>query len=330
MTNSGSDRPGEFALIAELFAPLATEFGAFGLRDDAAVATPPVGFDLVVTTDALVEGVHFRASDPPQLIAKKALRVNLSDLAAKGCTVAGYLMALSVPATLSIEWLRAYARGLEEDQEAFGISLLGGDTTSTPGPMTIVITAFGHVPAGAMLPRGGARVDDIVFVSGSIGDAGGGLSCLKGECASVPDDARDYLINRYQVPQPRLALGKALVGIASASLDVSDGLIADLGHISTVSDVSVCVDAVRIAISSALKSTWQDPLDGLVRAVTAGDDYEIAFTSPVSMRDAVARAAEQSRTPVAEIGRVGRGAGVMLLDEAGSEIPVSRTGYTHF
>lgn len=330
MTNSGSDRPGEFALIAELFAPLATAVGAFALTDDAAIATPPPGYDLVVTTDALVEGMHFFSGDPAEAIARKALRVNLSDLAAKGCTPAGYLMALSVPATRDMAWLRAFARGLQDDQERFRISLLGGDTTSTPGPLSIAITAFGHVPMGKMLQRSGAQAGDVVFVSGTIGDAGAGLACLKDGCDLVRVEAREHLIGRFRAPQPRLALGKLLVGIASASIDVSDGLIADLGHIAEVSAVRIMVDSVRAPFSSALRETWRTTEAGIIAAVTAGDDYEIAFTAPAKARNAVAEAAMQSGVTVTKIGHVVSGKGVALLDPAGAEIPLTRTGYTHF
>jgi thiamine-monophosphate kinase len=330
MTNSGSDRPGEFALIAELFAPLATLPGAFGLKDDAAIATAPAGQDLVVTTDALVEGVHFFATDPPDLIARKALRVNLSDLAAKGCTPAGYLIALSLPFTADMQWLRAFARGLEEDQQTFGISLFGGDTTSTPGPLTIAITAFGHVPAGKMIRRDGAKIGDHVFVSGTIGDAGAGLACLKNETASLSEEDRRFLTRRFQLPEPRLSLGRYLLGIATASTDVSDGLLADLGHIASVSDTRILVHAARAPISSALKSTWREPMNGVAEAVCAGDDYEIAFTAPPEKRDAVGSAAAKAGVPVVEIGRVESGKGVSMLDEAGAEIPIERRGFTHF
>src|SRR2546423_8121982 len=239
MTNSGSDRkrPGEFALIAELFAPLATAPGAFSLTDDAAIATPPPGHDLVITTDALVEGVHFFSSDPPELVGQKALRVNLSDLAAKGCVPAGYLLALCLPGKIGMSWLRAFAGGLAKDQQEFGISLYGGDTTATPGPLTIAITAFGHIPAGTMLRRAGARPGDLVFVSGTIGGAGGGLACLKGEGECLATGQWNELIQRFRVPHPRVTLAQALLGLASASLDVSDGLLADLGHIAETSRV---------------------------------------------------------------------------------------------
>jgi thiamine-monophosphate kinase len=313
-------RPSEFELIAELFALLATAPGAFGLKDDAALIVSREGHDLVVTTDALVEGVHFFPGDPPDTIAKKALRVNLSDLAAKGAQPHGYLLALSLPASIDMPWLESFARGLAEDQKEFSLSLLGGDTTSTPGPLTIVITAFGRVPQGAMIRRAGARPDDLVFVSGTIGDSGGGLAVLNGEEAS--GEYKEHMIARYRLPTPRLTLGKALRGIATAALDVSDGLLADLGHIAEVSGVRIVVEAERIPRSPALIALWGNASDAMVRAATAGDDYEIAFTSRTPIADGY--------TPVTWIGRVEAGLGVVLLDGAGREIAVSRPGFTHF
>jgi thiamine-monophosphate kinase len=311
-------RPSEFELIAQLFAPLATAPGAFGLADDAAVIAPRDGHDLVVTADALVEGVHFLASDPPEAVAKKALRVNLSDLAAKGAEPAAYLLALSLPAAKDMPWLKRFAHGLGEDQRTFGLSLLGGDTTATPGPLSIAITALGYVPHGAMIRRVGAQSGDDVYVSGTIGDAGGGLAILAGDAP----DADEGLVARYRLPVPHLALGQALRGVATAALDVSDGLLADLGHIADVSGVRIVVEAARIPRSPALVRLWGDGIAAIVRAATAGDDYEIAFT---------ARTAPASRgIPITRIGRVEVGSGVVLVDAAGREIPVPRPGFTHF
>jgi|KBSMisStaDraftv2_1062788.scaffolds.fasta_scaffold63199_2 thiamine-monophosphate kinase len=332
MTNSGSDRerPGEFALIAQLFAPLATSAAAFGLADDAAIATPPAGCDLVVTADALVEGVHFFSDDPPEMIAKKALRVNLSDLAAKGCTPAGYLLTLSLPKRIGMRWLQSFVLGLRDDQQEFGISLLGGDTTATPGPLTIAITAFGHVPAGAMLRRAGAKAGDLVFVSGAIGDAGGGLACVKGEGRTLTLDERSFLIRRFQVPEPRTRLGPALIGLASASLDVSDGLLADLGHIAAASQARIEIHAGRLPLSKAAQRLWPDARESVVRAVGAGDDYEIAFTAPPEHHADIMQRAARAGTTVSEIGCVLSGKGIALLDSEGAEIPVKQPGYTHF
>jgi len=328
MTNSNSDRPSEFALIAQLFAPLAEAPGAFGLTDDAAVVAPPAGHELVITTDALVEGVHFLADDPPQFIAKKALRVNLSDLAAKGAEAAGYLVALSLPPGLDMEWLTAFAEGLKQDQREFNISLYGGDTTSTSGPLTIAITAFGFVPKGKMIRRKGARPDDLVFVSGTIGDAGAGLALLR-EPQEISHAVRDFLVHRYHEPRPRLCLGRALRGVAHAALDISDGLLADLGHIADVSGVRIEVEAHRLPLSAAFQTVWGSDTAARVKAASAGDDYEIAFTVAPRFADDAIKAARDAAA-ITEIGRVVAGQGVCLLDDAGREIVMDRKGYTHF
>lgn len=312
------NRPSEFSLIAELFAPLATAPGALGLKDDAAQITPPEGCDLVVTADALVESVHFLSSDPPDTIARKALRVNLSDLAAKGAVPVGYFLAISLPKCLEHAWLTNFARGLAEDGKTFSIPLMGGDTTSTPGPLTLAITAMGYVPRGTMTQRAGARPGDFVYVSGTIGDAGGGLELLTSGMQAGHADS--YLIGRYRVPTPRLALGQALRGVATAALDVSDGLIADVGHLADVSQVKIILDATRIPLSESLTALWGTSEEAVVRAATAGDDYEIVFT---------AGNIDTERLGVRRIGHVTNGSGVFLMGNDG-EITVSRSGYQHF
>ncbi len=329
MTNGKADRrPGEFELIERLFVPLAQDApGAFGLSDDVALLAPPPGHDIVLKTDAIVESVHFLHDDPPQTVAQKALRVNLSDLAAKGAVPAGYLMALLLPEWPDMAWLKAFARGLAHDQSEFGLSLMGGDTNATPGPLSVVISAFGLVPAGAIIRRAGAKVGDLVFVSGTVGDAAAGLAVLKAGQSSA---AHEELIRRYRMPMPRLALGKALRGIASAALDVSDGLIADLAHMADVSHVRMTIDVPRIPLSASFQRFWGQSVDSVRRAATAGDDYEIAFTTPARCRDQVMAAAAQTGVPVSEIGRVEAGQGVVLLDAAGNEVPLARTGFTHF
>ncbi|HEY1837423.1 MAG TPA: thiamine-phosphate kinase [Rhizomicrobium sp.] len=326
MTNSSSERPSEFDLIAKLFAPLADAApGALGLKDDAAIAAPPAGHELVITTDALIESVHFRNDDPADSIAKKALRVNLSDLAAKGAAPIGYLLALSLPARTDMRWLEEFTRGLRSDQDAFGISLYGGDTTATPGPLTLAITAFGSVPTGTMLKRSGAKAGDDVYVSGTIGDAGAGLGVLAGKTEAR---GREALVARYRVPEPRLKLGTALRAVASASLDVSDGLIADLAHIADVSDVRIVLEAAAIPISAAARAFWG--AEAVTRAATAGDDYEIAFTAPPANAASVAKAAKSTGTPVTRIGRVETGSGTLLVDSHGAAIALKSRGYTHF
>jgi thiamine-monophosphate kinase len=331
MTSSSSDRPGEFELIRELFAPLSKSApGAFGLTDDAALISVSSDEELVVTVDALIEGVHFLPDDPPHTIAKKSLRVNLSDLAAKGAEPKAYLLALALPERPDRQWLRAFARGLAEDQKEFRVSLIGGDTTRTPGPLTIAITAFGAVPCGTMIRRKGAKSGDLVFVSGTIGDAGMGLDFAEVDTSRDLTIEAEALIERYRCPTPRVRLGLALRGLASAALDVSDGLIADLDHIAEVSAVRIEVDADRIPISRALMDIGGDSVELRTDAATSGDDYEIAFTAPPAKRDEILSVARKTKTQVTEIGRVMKGAGAVLLNEDGHEIPLAKKGFTHF
>jgi thiamine-monophosphate kinase len=306
----------EFDLIKQLFAPLATSKAALGLTDDVAVLRPRAGQEIVLTTDTIVAGVDFFPGDPPATIAQKALRVNLSDLAAKGAEPFGYLLTLCLPKTIDTKWLRGFARGLAMDQKEFGIALLGGDLSSKPGPLAITVAAFGTVPNGKAILRRGAKLDDLVFVSGTIGDSGGGLEALKAKKRAPELNAR------YRVPQPRVVLGRKLRGIAGAALDVSDGLLADLGHLATVSNVHIVVDAARVPLSSALKA--------VLRAATAGDDYEIAFTAPRGKRAKVFAAAKAAGVPVTEIGWVMKGRGVALLGKDGRPMAVGRRGWKHF
>lgn len=327
---SSEKRSGEFEVIAHFFAPLAKHPGALGLKDDVALLRPKPGYELVLKTDGLVEGVHFRKEDPAHTIARKALRVNLSDLAAKGAQPVGYLLTLALPEWVTDDWLAVFARGLADDQGIFDIALLGGDTDRTPGPLTISITAIGEIAEGKIIRRTGARAGDLVFVSGTIGDGGAGLAVLKGEGANLSAPLRDALIARYQIPEPRLKLGQALVGVASAALDVSDGVIADFGHIAETSNVHITIDAMRVPLSDACRALWGTSNEAVARAATSGDDYEIAFTAPPAKRDAVMAAAQRAGTPVTEIGRVEEGEGVILIDAARMEIPIKRAGFTHF
>ena len=311
----------EFDLIAKLFAPLATAPGAFGLTDDVAMIAPRRGCELVVTTDTIVAGVDFFQSDAASVVAKKALRVNLSDLAAKGAEPFAYLLTLLIPEEIGLPYLNEFAESLNEDQNRFGLSLLGGDMSSMPGPLSISMTAFGHVPVGRLVRRNGARAGDLVFVTGTIGDSGGGLALLKNPALSASVDVHAVLAGRYLLPEPRVAFAPALRS-ASASIDVSDGLLADLGHIAEASCVRVVVEADWIPRSPELIALWGNGEDAIVRAATAGDDYEIAFTAPTLVQDV--------HTPVTCIGRVEQGSGVVLVDAQGREIAVPRAGYCHF
>ena len=308
----------EFGIIARYFAPLAKDAGAFALKDDAAAISPRSGFDLVITTDQIAAGTDFFAYDPPGTVAKKALRVNLSDLAAKGARPEFYLLNLALPEPLREEWLADFARGLAEDQQQFGISLLGGDTSATEGSLSISVTAFGFVPQGKMVRRSGAKVGDAVYVTGTIGDSAGGLAIFKREKHQLTETQRDYLTRRYQVPEPPVAFGQSLCGFASASIDVSDGLIADLKHLADASKVRIELDAGAIPRSDALRAFWGDGAEAILRAATAGDDYQIAFTAPPGLSG-----------PFTRIGDVKAGEDVAMTYND-KLIAIPQPGYRHF
>lgn len=317
---------GEFAFIARRLRPLAAgTAGALGLADDAALLDPPAGQQLVLTKDAMVASVHFLADDPPEAIAQKLLRVNLSDLAAMGAEPIGYLLALARPPAITDDWLARFCAGLAADQAEFGIGLLGGDTVGTPGPLTLSLTALGQVPKGDALRRSGARAGDDLWVSGTPGDAALGLQVLQGKLAAAAD-VRRYLIDRYRLPQPRLALGQALRGIASAALDISDGLVADLGHILEASGVGAELRAETLPLSKAARNLpgAQDA------ALTGGDDYELLFTAPPERRAEIEALARDLTLPLTRIGQTLPGHELRILDDAGNPILLERAGWTHF
>ena len=331
MTDRKQAPSGEDSLIARYFRPLATDPGAFNLGDDAAILKAS-GDDLVVTTDAIVEGVHFLADDPPDTIARKALRVNLSDLAAKGATPAGFVLTLALRAA-DDAWLTPFARGLGSDAGLFNCPLLGGDTVSTPGPVMISITAFGRVPAGEMVRRSGAKPGDRIVVTGTIGDAALGLDILKGGPAAALADtgAKAMLIGRYRVPQPRSALAKAVRDYAHAAIDVSDGLAGDLAKLCGVSGVSAVIDAPSIPLSAAAAALLTRGTVGIDAIVSGGDDYEILCTIAEDRFGAFVQAAGQAGVAVTSIGMVVAGSSVpRFLDGEGREIALPRLSYSHF
>jgi thiamine-monophosphate kinase len=324
---------GEDSLIARYFRPLATDPGAFGLGDDAAVLKA-FGDDIVVTTDAIVEGVHFLSGDPPETIARKALRVNLSDLAAKGATPAGFVLTLAL-ASADDAWLAPFARGLGEDIGLFGCPLLGGDTVSTPGPLMISITALGRIPAGKTVHRSGAKPGDRVVVTGTIGDAALGLAILKGGAvaAALADDAaaKETLVGRYHIPQPRNALAKAIRDHAHAAMDVSDGLAGDLAKLCAASGVSAAIDAQSIPLSAAAAALLGRGTVGIEVLMAGGDDYEILCTIPEDGFEAFAQAAGLAGVAVTSIGTViANPSPPRFLDGQGREIALARLSYSHF
>ena len=305
----------EFDLIAR-FRPLAAP-GALGLLDDAAVFAPPPGRELVVSADTIVEGVHFLPEDPVETLGRKLLRVNLSDMAAMGAVPLHYLMAVSVPSSTGAAWFEAFAAGLALDQAAFGVTVLGGDTTSTPGPVTLSATIIGHVAPGCALRRTGAQAGDGLWVTGTVGDGALGLLALRGEVA----DPDGFLASRYRLPQPRLGL--ALHGIVAAAMDVSDGILQDAGHLARAAGLAVAIDAARVPLSPAARAA-----DRLELCLTGGDDYELLLAVPPAHEGALA-AACAGRVPVTRIGGFVAGTGVRVAG-AESALAAGRAGWSHF
>ncbi|KAF0118739.1 MAG: thiamine-monophosphate kinase [Rhodospirillaceae bacterium] len=331
-------RRGEFELIETLFAPLAEGFpGALGLKDDAALLDPPAGRSVVVTADALVAGVHFRPADPPDLIARKLVRVNLSDLAAMGAEPWAMVLTAAFPDSVDESWITRFAEGLGADGRSFGLPLIGGDTVATPGPATFSLTAFGLVEQGLALRRSGARPGDGLYVTGTLGDGALGMGVLTGRLALTPEEsaAVAYLVERYHVPRPRLAVGRGLVGLAHACVDVSDGLLQDLAHLCRCSGVGAEVWAERLPVSPAaarLATTRALRGEGawLETILSGGDDYELLFSAPPGMEKALARLAVAADTAITAVGTVVAGDSVVVMNREGMIVPFSRWGYQHF
>lgn len=324
---------GEFETIARHFAPLAAgEPGALGLVDDAAVIAPPAGRQLVLTVDAMVAGVHFLESDPAGQVAQKLMRVNLSDLAAMGAEPLGYLLTCTWPRDVRESWVADFATGLGEDQRRFGISVLGGDMTSTPGPLTLSLTALGHVAPGQALRRSTARAGDLVFLSGTLGDGALGLLALTGRLPGLEAEHAAFLAERYRRPSPRLTLGRLLSegGLATACLDVSDGLVADLCHICEVSGLGAEVEAARLPLSAAAAAVLAEEQSLLAAVLTGGDDYELCFTVAPAQAERVEALAARAGHGIVRIGRMVEGGGVRVLDRAGEPLALDRQGWTHF
>lgn len=328
--------PSEFELIARYFAPLAQSYpGAYGLRDDAAVISPAPGNELVVKTDTIVSDIDFPADTSPELIARKALRVNLSDLAAKGARPRAYLVDLVVPHDLEEAWIAGFAAGLAKDQAEFGITLIGGDTSSTSGPTVISVTLLGEVPSGRIIRRGGAQPNDLVFVTGTIGDAALGLKVLQATLPGLDRFAAEHLLSRYRLPQPRVALGPRLIGLATAGLDISDGLIADLRHVCEVSGLDAILEREALPLSPAAREAIAAHPRLLATALTGGDDYEVLFTAAESSLSGIVELSRALEIPIGRIGRMIKPlradeARVAVFDASGRPMVFASEGWTHF
>jgi thiamine-monophosphate kinase len=323
----------EDRLIARFFRPLATAPGAFGLVDDAAALTPPAGCDLVLTTDGVIAGVHFFPDDPPEMVSRKVLRMNLSDLAAKGARPLGFLLSVALPSGFGESWLGAFATGLADDAARYGCPLYGGDTDHTPGPISVSIFAFGAVPQGKMVHRSTARPGDCIVVTGTIGDAAIGLQLRRDQRLArrwgLDAIAAAGLEDRYLLPQPRNALADAVLQYASAAIDVSDGLAGDLAKLCRASAVAADMDVARVPLSDAARAAIAAEPALLETVLTGGDDYEIVLTLAPEKLAAFRAAAKTAGVATAEIGRVQAGEGTRFLQD-GKALAFARASYSHF
>ena len=320
----------EFELIETYFRPLAQGFaGSLNLADDAALLEPPPGMQLVITKDAISEGVHFLGTESPAFIAKKLLRTNLSDLAGKGAALWCYFLAIALPqqGEDASRWIASFASGLAEDQSEFGIHLAGGDSTRSKAGVFLSLTAVGLVPHGGMLPRRGALPGQGIYVSGTLGDSALGLEVISAcrkpadpHPCPLPEREREFLISRYLLPQPRLALGLKLRGLATSCMDISDGLVQDLGHLCRASGVGAVIHAGKLPLSDAAKAMPE----ALQAALSGGDDYELLFTSSHDL------SALALPCPVTRIGEITHGSGVQVLDAHGQPMTLDKKGFQHF
>ncbi len=322
-------------LIAKYFAPIAGP-GALDLRDDAALLKPPAGHDVILTTDAIVAGVHFFADDPPEKIARKALRVNLSDLAAKAGEPAGFLITIALPSDWTEDWLASFAKGLGEDSADFKFPLLGGDTVRTPGPLTISVTALGYALRSWMVPRTGARPGDKLYVTGTIGDAALGLRVrYRAEPDQAWIDALSmefcaHLLDRYLLPQPRVGLRKVLRAEAHAGMDVSDGLIGDVTKMMKASGTGGRIELAKIPLSSAARAAIASDNSLFETAITGGDDYEVLAAVAPSRTGAFEDSARAAGVPVAQIGEVLEEGAVTCVEANGRVRAFAQKAFSHF
>jgi thiamine-monophosphate kinase len=343
-SGSGQAFAGESAedrLIATYFRPIATHPGAFGLADDAAAVTPPPGCDIVLTTDGLISGVHFFSDDPADAVARKALRINLSDLAAKGAAPLGFLLSLALPAGLSPGWLEGFARGLGEDAMSYDCPLLGGDTDKSPiaaggpGAITVHVTALGTVPSGGMVRRAGAAPGQRILVTGTIGDAALGLMLRQDASAAARwglDTAmRDHLLDRYLLPQPRNAIASTLRRHGAAAMDISDGLAGDLAKLCRASGVAADIAVEQVPLSAAARQALASEPSLIETILTGGDDYEIAIAADADAAEALRAEAASAGLIVTEIGTFAAGpprARFRIAD--GRELAFAKPSYSHF
>ena len=317
----------EFDLIENYFKPLASQGSpSFELLDDVSMWTPPEGHSIVLSKDVMVSGIHFFENENPELVARKLLRVNLSDLAASGAIPKGYLLGFMVNERINHDWLKGFVRGLKVEQDNFGLTLFGGDTVKTPNDLCLSLTIIGHQKNGERLGREKAIVGDDIFVTGTIGDASLGLKCIEGE---LPMD--DTLVERLRCPEPRLKIGQALLRRgANAAVDVSDGLLADLGHILKASNVGAQIEKNKTPLSDPALKIVKDSEKYWTTILTSGDDYELIFTSPKQMVDEISVMEKEFGVRITKIGTIIEEKTLQLFDVNGQAEQIIGIGYNHF
>ena len=314
----------EFDLIARHFTRPAAN-AVLGVGDDCALVDITNGMDLAVSTDTMVSGTHFFPDVNPENLGHKALAVNLSDMAAMGAMPYWAMLALTLP-SVDHDWLAAFAKGFFDLAAEFNVSLIGGDTTR--GPLTLTVTIMGEVPAGAALRRSGAKAGNDVWVSGNIGDAALAVAHRHGKLVLSEADYHEAVMRLYE-PTPRVALGQALRGMATAAIDVSDGLLADLGHICRLSGVGATVDLAAIPVS-AIGAKHVGTAAGRTAIAAGGDDYELCFTATPNSRESIQELSEGLGIPITRIGQLKRGKGISLLGPDGKPVKIDGRGYDHF
>jgi thiamine-monophosphate kinase len=325
----------EDRLIARHFRPLATHPGALGLIDDAAVVAVPPGHELVLKTDGIISGVHFFPDDPPAAVARKALRINLSDLAGKGARPLGFLLSIALTRAEVGGWLKRFTAALGADARKYACPLLGGDTDRTPGRVTVTIAAFGTVPRGTMVRRGGARAGDHVVATGTIGDAALGVILRRDPAAAkrwgLDRRMREHLLRRYLVPEPRNALAEAVRRAANGGMDISDGLVGDLAKMCRASRLDATIDVARVPLSRAARTALAAEPGLLDTILTGGDDFEVLASIPARKLAALRKAARAAGIALTEIGRFAKGPGAArFVDAQGRALKFARPSYSHF
>lgn len=330
ISKTGVDVPEEFVRIRRYFAPLTQISGAFDLLDDAAALKIPQGQELIVTNDSVVAGVHYRGDESGARVAQKLARRNLSDLAAMGAEPYAYNLSFAIPQGTTEEWIASFVQGLMQNQKEFGWSLVGGDSLAVPQTAVIGMTAFGLVPAGKAVLRSGAKVDDDIYCSGTIGDGYLGLRVSRGEFPQLAPSNRKFLIDRYELPQPRLKLGQNLRNMATAAVDISDGLIADLSHLCRASKVGALIESHFVPLSLPANEIASQDGSLLKEILVGGDDYELIFTAPPLLRNRIANLGKEIALPITRIGKITTGGNVCVLDQKGQDLSLSYKGYSHF